>query len=89
MKKYRRIVSVIVISMMVLLLGSCKSDEKVVKNSVKIGYLPITHSLPLYVEKEVESGDIELIKFGSWPELMDALNSGKIDGCLLYTSRCV
>ncbi|CDM67561.1 NlpA lipoprotein [Clostridium bornimense] len=80
MKKYRRIVLFIVISLMFLLLVSCNSDEKVVKNSVKIGYLPITHSLPLYVEKEVERGDIELIKFGSWPELMDALNSGKIDG---------
>ena len=80
MKKYRKIVLFIVISMMFLLLASCDSDEKVVKNSVKIGYLPITHSLPLYVEKEVERGDIELIKFGSWPELMDALNSGKIDG---------
>ena len=80
MKKYRKIVLFIVISMMFLLLASCDSDEKVVRNSVKIGYLPITHSLPLYVEKEVERGDIELIKFGSWPELMDALNSGKIDG---------
>ena len=49
-------------------------------NAVKIGFLPITHAIPLYVEKEEEKADIELIKFGSWPELMEALNSGKIDG---------
>ncbi|MGN0143893.1 MAG: ABC transporter substrate-binding protein [Clostridium sp.] len=50
------------------------------ENSIKIGYLPITHAIPLYVEKEKENSRIELVKFGSWPELMEALNSGKIDG---------
>lgn len=50
------------------------------KKTVKIGYLPITHAIPLYVEKERENSEIELVKFGSWPELMEALNSGKIDG---------
>lgn len=24
--------------------------------------------------------NVELVKFGSWPELMDALNSGRVDG---------
>ena len=80
MKKYKKIILAVVISMMVSLLGSCKGNEQQVKNSIKIGYLPITHSLPLYVEKKVEKENIELVKFGSWPELMDALNSGKIDG---------
>lgn len=53
------------------------------KRAVKIGYLPITHAMPLFVEKELggyENFDLELIKFGSWPELMDALNTGRIDG---------
>ncbi|QDQ01480.1 ABC transporter substrate-binding protein [Lysinibacillus fusiformis] len=52
------------------------------KKVVKIGYLPITHAAPLYMQtdKEYEGYAIELVKFGSWPELMDALNTGKIDG---------
>lgn len=56
--------------------GTSSNNEEL----VKIGYLPITHAIPLYVEKEEENANIELIKFGSWPELMEALNSGKIDG---------
>lgn len=47
--------------------------------------MPITHALPLYVESELykdkfKNINIQLVKFGSWPELVDALNSGKIDG---------
>ena len=54
-------------------------------DTIKIGYLPITHAGPLYFEKEFEDEyfkgrKIELIKFGSWIELMDALNTGRIDG---------
>lgn len=54
------------------------------KRTIKIGYLPITHAVPLYMEneqtKEFENFELELVKFGSWPELMDALNTGRIDG---------
>lgn len=55
------------------------------KQTVKIAYLPITHALPLYVENELGQENfknihIELVKFGSWPELMDALNTGSVDG---------
>ena len=60
--------------------SSGSNDEKRV---VKIGYLPITHAVPLYIEKELEdykNFELELVKFGSWPELMDALNTGRIDG---------
>lgn len=53
--------------------------------TVKIGYLPITHALPLFVEDEIkalksENVNLELVKFGSWTELVDALNTGNIDG---------
>jgi len=55
--------------------------------TVKIAYLPITHALALFAAKELaEQGkigkqvNIELLKFGSWPELTDALNSGRVDG---------
>lgn len=55
------------------------------KKTIKIAYLPITHALPLFVENELpktrlKNTNIELVKFGSWPELMDALNTGKVDG---------
>jgi NitT/TauT family transport system substrate-binding protein len=52
---------------------------------IRIGYLPITHAAPLYIEEESTKGKdagfrLELVKFGSWPDLMDALNTGKIEG---------
>jgi NitT/TauT family transport system substrate-binding protein len=55
------------------------------KRKIRIGYLPITHAAPLYIEEELGKGkfnrfELELVKFGSWPELMDALNTGNIDG---------
>lgn len=54
------------------------------ENVVKIAYLPITHSLAALEEAdELETGDgikVELVKYGSWPELLDALNTGRVDG---------
>ncbi len=55
------------------------------KETVKIAYLPLTHALPIIVESQLQkqAGDnleIELIKYGSWPELLDALNTGHVDG---------
>lgn len=59
-------------------------DESNDENVVKIAYLPITHSLAALEEAdELETGDgikVELVKYGSWPELLDALNTGKVDG---------
>ncbi|MCM1133716.1 MAG: ABC transporter substrate-binding protein [Ruminococcus flavefaciens] len=64
------------------LLGGCGSTSP--ENTVKIAYLPITHSLAVLEEaEELEKADgvkVELVKFGSWPELLDALNSGRVDG---------
>lgn len=61
--------------------ASTNSEQQV----VKIAYLPITHALPIFVENELQSQansniKIELVKYGSWPELMDALNTGRVDG---------
>ncbi|MDO5558043.1 MAG: ABC transporter substrate-binding protein [Oscillospiraceae bacterium] len=54
------------------------------KNTIKIAYLPITHSLAVLKEADEYSEssglNIELVKFGSWTELLDALNSNKVDG---------
>ena len=54
------------------------------EETIKIAYLPITHSLAVLEEAEElqKSGGlkIELVKYGSWPELLDALNSNRVDG---------
>lgn len=53
---------------------------------VKIAYLPITHALPVLEEAEQMAAasngkyQIQLVKYGTWPELMDAVNSGQVDG---------
>lgn len=55
------------------------------KQVIRLGYLPITHALAVFAEKELldeENGDVtlELEKFSSWSDLTDALNAGRIDG---------
>lgn len=51
---------------------------------VKIAYLPITHAIPLFAAAERVGTDsavkIELVKYSSWSELTDALNTGRVDG---------
>jgi len=68
--------------------GNKASETKSAKKTIKIAYLPITHAVPLYVENEdlnikkeyLKDVNLELVKFGSWTELSDALNTGKVDG---------
>lgn len=55
------------------------------KPTLKIGYLPITHAaLPLIThaqtQGEFENFTLEMVKFSSWPEMAEAIQSGKIDG---------
>lgn len=81
-----------------LMLSSCVSqpnsgtessaDTESGKRTLKIGYLPITHAAPLYIEhhaakanpEKFQSFNLELVKFGSWPDLIDAVNAGQLDG---------
>lgn len=69
------------------LLVGCGADDVATpasgeKPTIKIGYLPITHAVPLYMQQDAqyEGYELELVKFSSWPELVDALNTGAIDG---------
>ncbi|WP_107841068.1 ABC transporter substrate-binding protein [Metasolibacillus meyeri] len=75
---------ILVGAIVLLLLSACSGEGEISegKQTIKIGYLPITHAVPLYMQQDAEYEDYELqlVKFGSWPELMDALNTGKIDG---------
>lgn len=65
--------------------GIRETENSGEENIVTIGYLPITHALPLFETKELLEREgaplrIELQKFGSWTDLTDALNAGEIDG---------
>lgn len=71
----------------ILLVGCTSNSGKKLndKQVVKIGYLPITHAAPLLLDAHInelqfEGYELELVKFSSWPDLIDALNAGQIDG---------
>lgn len=62
--------------------------------TVRIAYLPITHALPLFEASQTLAATggpvrVELIRYGSWPELMDALNTGKVDGASVLIELAV
>lgn len=67
----------------VFALVGCSDQEAMTEDGkpvVKIGYLPTTHAGPLYFMDEQQDYTIELVRFSSWIDLMDALNAGRIDG---------
>lgn len=78
----KKIISILTAGALLFSLSACgkKSND----NTIKIAYLPITHSLAVLEtadELSEQTGlKIELVKYGSWNELMDALNSGRVDG---------
>ena len=85
MKKLFILLLVLIQSVGLMACSAEKSSANENAKTIKIAYLPITHSLALLEEaEELEKNNkdikVELIKYGSWPELLDALNSGKVDG---------
>lgn len=79
----KKILSLILAGITALSLTACgtkTSDSE----TVKIAYLPITHALAVFEEAEELKNstglNVELVKYGSWPELLDALNTGNVDG---------
>lgn len=85
----------ILLLLFIAILTACNSNEQNntgnEKQTIKIGYLPITHAAPLFVQSEekFEDYELELVKFGSWPELIDALNTGKIDGASMLIQLAI
>lgn len=92
----KKIISLILIACLILgSLSGCGYKDVVEytkdgKQIITIGYLPITHALAVFEEKELLEADpdaktvIRLQKFSSWTDLMDALNAGQINGaCVL------
>lgn len=68
-------------------LAGCAGRAAKERPVVKIGYLPITHSVTAAVAHKNADGkfnnfNLELVKFSSWPELTEALHSGKIQGAI-------
>ena len=64
--------------------------------TVRIAYLPITHALPLFAANDLPLTDddgppirIERVKYSSWPGLIDALNTGKVDGASVLAPLAV
>lgn len=80
----KRISAVLLSLALVMSAASCGNAKKSNEKVIKIAYLPITHSLAVLEEAdELEAQEgvkVELVKYGSWPELLDALNTGKVDG---------
>lgn len=81
----KRFLGVALAALLTLSAAACGSKAEANQaETVKIAYLPITHSLAVLEEaKQLEDSSdvkVELVKYGSWPELLDALNAGKVDG---------
>ncbi|GEK34954.1 ABC transporter substrate-binding protein [Kurthia sibirica] len=81
----RKLLSIVIMLAIAILTGCSTSEvQKEGKPTIKIGYLPITHAAPLFVQEKLQQKNahykLELVKFSSWPDLMDALNTGRIDG---------
>uniref|UniRef100_I5ARZ7 ABC-type nitrate/sulfonate/bicarbonate transport system, periplasmic component n=1 Tax=Eubacterium cellulosolvens (strain ATCC 43171 / JCM 9499 / 6) TaxID=633697 RepID=I5ARZ7_EUBC6 len=81
----KRFLGVALAALLALSAAACGSKAEANQaETVKIAYLPITHSLAVLEEaKQLEDSSdvkVELVKYGSWPELLDALNAGKVDG---------
>ena len=82
----RKIITAAFAAAIALSAASCAKNTEATEadHTVKIAYLPITHSLAVLEEAEQlekESGlKVELVKYGSWNELLDALNSNRVDG---------
>lgn len=86
MKKIYKLAVLLLTLPLVLGFAACGKPDtnEETEETVKIAYLPITHSLAVLEEAEElstsEGLKIELVKYGSWPELLDALNTGRVDG---------
>jgi len=96
MKRFLAILTVLLTLFLTAGCGESPATPRAETNgakTIRIAYLPITHALPLFATKELQTADgpvkIELIKYGSWPELMDALNTGKVDGASVLAELAV
>ncbi|MCM8901566.1 ABC transporter substrate-binding protein [Caldicoprobacter algeriensis] len=88
-EKFIRTIFAIILALLMLNLAGCKStyetNTQTEIKTIKIAYIPLTHAVPLYIQNELlkqnpQDVKLELVKFSSWPEVIEALNAGKVDG---------
>ena len=75
MEHHGKLILSAILSACLLIAGCGKEGGK----KVEIAYLPITHALVLPELAKSKALPVELVKYGSWPELLDALNTGRVD----------
>ena len=75
MRKKRISAVSLLLVLVLLLVTSCGPSAQPAseKPTIKIGYLPITHAGPLFMDAHLHNGDhgnykVELVKFNSWPD---------------------
>lgn len=70
---------------LISLLHHCNNMESYSFDKFKIGFLPITCHLllPVAMHRETADINIEPIKFSSWPDMIEALKGGEIDGAFI------
>ena len=68
----------------VLIMCACSTTAITDTQVIRIAYLPITHSAAVMVLPDVAQDDedfhIELVRFTSWPEVVEALRARRVDG---------
>lgn len=93
LKKWTWLTLLVVIMVIMTACGDnqVKNEDK---KTIKIGYLPITHAAPLFIEDDLNNGqfehfNLELIRFSTWTDLVDALNTGNIDGASMLIELAI
>ena len=84
MKKYLVLIPLAILVGVIFTACSAGPNADDDRPIIRIGYLPNTHAMTLFVVNDMVTDDdsfrVELERFSSWPDLMDALNGGHIDG---------
>ena len=88
------LISAIFLTIALVLAGCGREVEEAPaeKETIRVGYLPITHSLPFLLAEQqgdFEHLNIEAVRFTSWPEVYESLQSGQIDAAISMTQAAM
>lgn len=76
MNKHHLLLPLVIVAAVLAATGCSPRREQ---RAVRIAYLPLTHAVVLQELARQTPVPVELIKYGSWPELLEALNTGRVD----------
>lgn len=90
----RRWLTVLLLLVILVILTACGNKKNEEKPTFKVGYLPITHAAPLFIEDDISGGEfehfnLELVRFSTWTDLVDALNTGNIQGASMLIELAI